>query len=279
MLRHISYFRRAESICFDTWQLSFSCTNLWCLLQTDCDVILLVLSPIDMDVSVLDFTYSSFSVTLLLRRHPWNNKGDLTLILDFLFIISWTSIHCLWKTLLQHSAQTNTWQRESEYIWIYSCLHPLILTDSVPLSQILFPGEGRCLSEWLGACFQHDHYIFCKNKQYTNREKKINFSIHNGISNLRKAQTTFLPNAHIIYLAKSIISRSNIEKQAGMSPIPRSCKALTYYCGTDLNGFRILYPEHVLGQDPVASIYFSPRIFSVQGATECSRNFSTVSKG
>lgn len=40
----------------------------------------------------------------------------------------------------------------------------------------------------------------------------------------------------------------------------------------------MLHPEHVLGQDPVASIYFSPLIFSVQGATGCSSEFSQSQK-
>lgn len=34
----------------------------------------------------------------------------------------------------------------------------------------------------------------------------------------------------------------------------------------DLNGFQILQSEHVLGQDPGDSIYFSPLIFFIQSS-------------
>lgn len=40
----------------------------------------------------------------------------------------------------------------------------------------------------------------------------------------------------------------------------------------------MLHPEHVLGQDLVASIYFNPLIFSVQGATVCSSKFPQSQK-
>lgn len=92
--------------------------------------------------------------------------------------------------------------------------------------------------------------------------RKQAFSVYNGISNLSKVQTTFLPNANIfIWLAKSIKSSSTTEKQLGMSMIPSfisdvlvqyGFKHLLYAALCFFTSSLYIFYEHVLGQGLVS---------------------------
>lgn len=114
------HFRQAESLCSTICQLSFSCTNLsvsntpW---RNPFGVVSYCYGCLEQQYTrfMLDFTYSSFPITMQLRCHPWNNKGDLDLILG---IINCTFIFSLSiKKILQHLSQISTWQKTSGYIF------------------------------------------------------------------------------------------------------------------------------------------------------------------